>query len=337
MAGVGATDESQVSALRLHTVLMSDAAADQLRADQSVARVETEETRAATAVPSDTEYGSQWALPQIGWDQVFGSVAPGGSATVALLDTGVDATHPDLAGNIVPGASILEPARNGTADPNGHGTAMAGIVAASTDNGEGIAGVGYAGVNVMPVTVLDGRGVGQDGDIIGGVVWAADHGADVILMPFSSPDFSPSLQEAIDYAWSQGAVLVAADRQRRLVGSTLPGWRPGCCGRRQHGRRRRPQHDLELRPGGLHGRARHRDPHDGRRRRLHDHQRHLGLGGCGRRRGRADQGQFTRRLERRGRGPAGAERGRDPGWRHRQRPSEPRARVDRCRDRPGQA
>src|SRR4029079_9638690 len=65
-------------------------------------------------------------------------------------------------------------------------------------------------MNLMPVTVLDGSGVGQDGDIISGVVWAADHGADVILMPFSSPDFSPSLQEAIDYAWSKGAVLVAA-------------------------------------------------------------------------------------------------------------------------------
>ena len=60
------------------------------------------------------------------------------------------------------------------------------------------------------MTVLDGSGVGQDGDIISGVVWAADHGADVILMPFSSPDFSPTLQDAIDYAWSHGAVLVAA-------------------------------------------------------------------------------------------------------------------------------
>ena len=87
---------------------------------------------------------------------------------------------------------------------------MAGIVAASTDNGVGMAGIGYAGVTVMPVTVLDSQGVGQDGDIISGVIWAADHGADVILMSFSSPDFSPSLQDAIDYAWSQGAVLVGA-------------------------------------------------------------------------------------------------------------------------------
>ena len=61
---------------------------------------------------------------------------------------------------------------------------MAGIVAAATDNGMGIAGVGYAGVHVMPVTVLGADGTGQDSDIIAGVVWAADHGADVILMAF---------------------------------------------------------------------------------------------------------------------------------------------------------
>ena len=87
---------------------------------------------------------------------------------------------------------------------------MAGIVAAETDNGIGIAGVGYAGVTVMPVTVLGADGLGQDSDIIEGVVWAADHGADVILMAFSASGYSSALQAAIDYAWSQGVVLVAA-------------------------------------------------------------------------------------------------------------------------------
>src|SRR5213593_1249856 len=62
----------------------------------------------------------------------------------------------------------------------------------------------------MPVTVLGADGAGQDSDIIQGVVWAADHGADVILMAFSNPGYSPDLQDAIDYAWSKGAVVVAA-------------------------------------------------------------------------------------------------------------------------------
>ena len=92
----------------------------------------------------------------------------------------------DLAGQLVPGTSILDGSA-GTTDPNGHGTAMAGIIAALTDNGQGIAGIGYAGVKVMPVTVLGADGQGTDSDIIEGVVWAVEHGADVINMSFSNP------------------------------------------------------------------------------------------------------------------------------------------------------
>src|SRR5206468_1456939 len=68
----------------------------------------------------------------------------------------------------------------------------------------------YSGVTIMPVQVLDANGAGQDSDIIMGLVWAADHGADLILMGFSNPGYSQNLQDAIDYAWSRGAVLVAA-------------------------------------------------------------------------------------------------------------------------------
>ena len=212
LADAGATDLSYVAPLRLHSILLTG---DRRPHSISSARIRRSRAwrpsrRAANAVPNDPAFSSQWSLERIGWDQVYGSVLPSGSATVAVLDTGVDAGHPDLASNVLPGTSMLDPGANGTSDPNGHGTQMAGIVAASTDNGEGMAGIGYAGVTVMPVTVLDGQGVGQDGDIVGGVIWAADHGADVILMAFSSPDFSPSLQEAIDYAWSKGAVLVGA-------------------------------------------------------------------------------------------------------------------------------
>src|SRR5207237_2508662 len=167
-------------------------------------------TRSAQATPNDLEYPQQWSLPAIGWDQVFGSVSPAGTATVAVLDTGVDSSHPDLAGQLAPGTSILDPTSAGTTDPNGHGTWMAGIVAASTGNGIGIAGIGYAGVHVMPVTVLGADGTGSDSNIIAGVTYAADHGADVILMSFTNSAFSQGLQNAIDYAWSKGAAVVAA-------------------------------------------------------------------------------------------------------------------------------
>ena len=136
-----------------------------------VVRVERDKERQAEATPSDTRYGDQWSLPQIGWDDAFGSIDPSGSAVVAVLDTGVDGSHPDIDGRLVDGISQI-PGQSPTSDPNGHGTWMAGIVAAETDNGSGIAGVGYNGVRVMPVTVLGADGTGQDSDVIEGVVWA---------------------------------------------------------------------------------------------------------------------------------------------------------------------
>ena len=87
---------------------------------------------------------------------------------------------------------------------------MAGIIAANSNNGSGIAGVGYAGVKVMPITVLGPDGLGRDSDVIEGLVWAADHGADVALMAFSAPGYSSALQAAVDYAWSRGVIVVAA-------------------------------------------------------------------------------------------------------------------------------
>src|SRR5437868_852400 len=121
---------------------------------------------------------------------------------------------------------------NYQADPSGHGTWLAGIIAAQTDNVpvEGIAGVAYAGVTVIPVTVLNANGEGQDSDVIAGVIWAADHGADVILMAFSNPGFSPNLQDAIDYAWSKGIVLVAAVGNSAVTNPTFPAGDRGVMG-----------------------------------------------------------------------------------------------------------
>ena len=213
LAQTSAHVDAQVAPLRMYMVTFASEAAQRdvstLTAHGSVERVEADKKRDVADTPNDPQYGDQWSLPKIGWDQAFGVVNPGGSATVAVLDTGISATHPDLAGNVVAGTSILD-GSNGESDPNGHGTAMAGIVAARTGNGAGIAGVGYAGVKVMPVTVLGADGTGTDSDVIQGVVWAAENGADVILMAFSNPGYSPSLQAALDYAWDRGLVLVAA-------------------------------------------------------------------------------------------------------------------------------
>ena len=178
-AGLSATDQaaviarnggveiSSVPALRLHVIEVAtdqrDAVLARYRADPQVARAEANKARKSDAIPSDPMYGDQWSLPKIGWDQVFGNASPGASVVVAVLDTGIDATHPDLAANVVAGTSILDDS-SGMTDPSGHGTRVAGIVAAQTNTapGRGIAGVAYAGVRLMPVTVLNAQGLGQD-------------------------------------------------------------------------------------------------------------------------------------------------------------------------------
>jgi hypothetical protein len=113
---------------------------------------------------------------------------------------------------------------NPDADPNGHGTALAGIAAAGVNNSAGIAGVSYASTTIMPVQVLQADGTGYDSDVIAGVIWAADNGASVILMGFSSPDYSAALADAIEYASGKGIVLVAATGN---AGSAAPSYPAG--------------------------------------------------------------------------------------------------------------
>src|SRR3989475_48588 len=231
----GGVEISSIPALRLHVIQVAPADLPQVvanyQADSQVVDAEENKTRQSQAFPTDPLYPNQWALAKIGWDQVFGTVTPTGSAIVAILDPGVDAQHPDLAGNVIPGTSILDGSA-GMTDPSGHGTWVAGIAAAQTNTTpvEGIAGVAYAGVRIMPVTVLDVNGLGQDSDVIAGVIWAADNGADVIVMAFSNPGFSQNLQDAIDYAWSKNVVLVAATGNDGVSTPTFPAGDRGVMG-----------------------------------------------------------------------------------------------------------
>jgi serine protease len=120
----------------------------------------------------------------------------------------VDLTHPDLAGNLVAGYDFV----NDDADPmddNGHGTHVAGIAAAVTDNGTGVAGVSW-GAQIMPVKVLNAGAGGTFDDVAQGIIWAVDNGAQVINLSLGGTTNSPVLQSAIAYAYSQGVVVVAA-------------------------------------------------------------------------------------------------------------------------------
>ncbi|MHB8684514.1 MAG: S8 family peptidase, partial [Dehalococcoidia bacterium] len=187
-----------------------DAAVARLRAEADVQFAEPNTTvRVATTTPTDPLYATyQWNLPQIGmpaaWDRTTGSPA----VVVAVLDTGVDATHPDLAGRTVAGYNFIANNTN-TADDNFHGTFVAGIIAASANNGTGIAGICWT-CSIMPVKVLDAAGNGDMFHAAQGIDWAVAHGAKVINMSFGGSIADPGMQTSVNNAWNAGVVLVAA-------------------------------------------------------------------------------------------------------------------------------
>ncbi|MEA2129902.1 MAG: hypothetical protein QOJ85_2793, partial [Solirubrobacteraceae bacterium] len=127
---------------------------------------------------------------------------------VAVVDTGVDLKHPDLAGRLVPGYDFVEN-DNKPQDGNGHGTQVAGIIGAAPDNKRGIAGVVW-NARIMPVRVLDADGYGFDDTIAKGIVWAANHGASVINLSLGGPEADDVLRTAVDYATRKGALVVVA-------------------------------------------------------------------------------------------------------------------------------
>ncbi len=131
----------------------------------------------------------------------------GRDVVVAVIDTGADLTHPELAANLVPGKSFIAGADTPN-DDNGHGSHVAGIVAAVANNG-GVVGVAPR-AKIMPIKALNFLGSGTETGVAAGITWATDHGAQIINMSLGSTVYSVPIADAVDYAASEGVVLVAA-------------------------------------------------------------------------------------------------------------------------------
>ena len=149
-----------------------------------------------------------WALTALGAPTLWAAQSGAGSV-VAVVDTGVSATHPDLSGLVLPGLDLVSPCGSGQADGHGHGTHVAGIIAARAGNAAGVAGLAQ-GTRILPVRALGNDGSGSDVDVAAGIAWAAEHGADVVNLSLGSPDPSASEQAAVDYAYGRGVLVVAA-------------------------------------------------------------------------------------------------------------------------------
>ncbi len=151
----------------------------------------------------------QWALsPAATSFRSAWSTTKGAGVTVAVVDSGVRRTHQDLAGAVLTGTDLVTGSGDGSNDQNGHGTHVAGIIAARL-NGKGIVGAAPA-AKILPVRVLDGSGSGYSSDVAEGIIYAADHGAKVINLSLGGSAASQGTRTAIQYAIDRGSVVVAA-------------------------------------------------------------------------------------------------------------------------------
>lgn len=202
--------------LRIETesVRSEDAAADviaDVQDEPDVLAVEVDAPRQLTGLPlapplsADPGRTEQWGLDDLTAETAWTS-ATGAGVTVAVIDSGVS-QHPDLGGAFVKGTDLVD-GTNGRVDLNGHGTHVAGIIAMTPNNNIGGAGLA-PDVAIMPVVVADASGSVRASDSARGIVWAVDHGADILNMSYSGSASSVE-QKAIQYAQSKGVITVAA-------------------------------------------------------------------------------------------------------------------------------
>jgi subtilisin family serine protease len=186
------------------------AALEALSAEPGVAAVSLDYRRHIFLTPDDPSFSAkQWNMRHINaplaWDLTTGSP----KVIIAVADTGVDGTHPDLVGRLVGGINTVYSGDAPPNDSNGHGTHVASIAAGTGNDGVGIAGVDWQ-AGIMPVKVLDDYGYGYDSDIVVGILWAVDNGADILNVSWGSSYDSTVLREAFAYAHQQGVTVVAA-------------------------------------------------------------------------------------------------------------------------------
>ncbi len=174
--------------------------------------------RAGGVTPNDRYFGTRgswgqdfldmWGLHASNAQQAWEITRGSDDVIIAVIDTGVDYTHPDLAGRVLQGYDFANRDTDAM-DDHGHGSHVAGTIAAATDNELGVAGINWEG-KILPIKVCNAGGSCPRSAILEGIVYAADHDADVINMSLGGPGGPQSYDAAIRYADSRGVIIVVA-------------------------------------------------------------------------------------------------------------------------------
>jgi thermitase len=201
--------QSNLHVVELPPGVSEQAVVEQLKRNPDFKFVELDRRVKSTLAVTDPYIGSEWHLSKIGatsaWDTTQGA-----GVTIAILDSGVDGTHPDLVPNLVPGYNLYGN-NTDTSDVCGHGTAVAGSAAARTNNGVGVAGVaGQAKIMPLRIAYLDtasGSCYAYSSTIASGITYAADHGARIANVSYGPLAGIAAIQSAAQYMKSKGGLV----------------------------------------------------------------------------------------------------------------------------------
>ncbi|MFZ7111158.1 MAG: Ig-like domain-containing protein, partial [Desulfatiglandales bacterium] len=208
----GATTLGEIERIRVKRIKVPAQALEKVKAALSknphFSFVENNYLAMGAVNPNDEKFPSQWHLPKIsapaGWDLNVGSEGE----PIAIIDSGVDPTHPDLAAKLLTGYNFVGD-NTDTHDVLGHGTAVAGSSAAITNNTTGVAGVAWNNP-IMPLAVLGADNLASYYDVAAAVIYAVDRGVRVINISLGGPSISYTMQNAVTYAWNHGALVFAS-------------------------------------------------------------------------------------------------------------------------------
>ena len=208
----GGKSLGKVHGLEVHVVELpananEQAVAKALAHNPHIKFAEVDKIVSSTAVTNDPILPQEWQISKIGASTAW-STATGAGIVVAVLDSGVQSNHPDLQANLVPGWNIFNN-NDATDDVNGHGTAVAGTIAAIGNNGIGVAGVAYR-AKIMPVRISDSTCNTTLSLIASGLTWAADHGADIANISYSNLYKSSTVISAATYLRNKGGETVVS-------------------------------------------------------------------------------------------------------------------------------
>jgi hypothetical protein len=201
-------DEPPVTIARPASGIEPEAWLEEVRKSPGVQYVQPNYSYQLLREPNDPFYPNQSYLRQIEMPAAWEISQGNDELTIAIVDTGIDLTHPDLQDNITEGINLLNPSKP-PQDDNGHGTSVAGVVAAVADNNKGLAGILWS-AKIMPIKALDKKGFGDEDKLGEGIRYAVDHGAKIVVLSVGLYQHSQYMSEIVQYAEAKGVLLVAA-------------------------------------------------------------------------------------------------------------------------------